>query len=557
MSALQRQITGKQAGPRPTAQPRTAAPEAEPEDAVGELLSFQASYGNQATQRELAGSRDTGAAERGADPTVQADAAGERIAGSRSTTLDQGLDGDRPVDRTALAEAPPHATRLIVDDDVHLPEPGQVTKAVFLSDLRQEVAREADVELAGTGRSTADCPWIQYWIAYYEHRDAARLESDMRRYAPETVGAPSVAEVVSLLGQRVRRAVAVWATTGRVTGLPREVPLSLPGVPGSPGAGAPAAPIPVFDSRPRAGPQTPEHLRVEGELGEGEPLATAVRSRMESAFRHDFSAVRVHSGRAADSLTQRYQARAFTLGQHVAFGAGEYRPGTTLGDALLAHELAHVVQQEGAPGAPSGREPLAAPSPALEADADQAAAEALAYLSGGMEGGPGFAASARTRLTSGLRLSRCNGGGGPGPRQTPKSLRHISTTHNPDATWGYLTFETYEVLDTAGNPISGFDVNEKFGSPTYDDPSCDWRQSQEGGHSAPGTRFSDMMGGEDSTHTPTPQAPQNPLGSHKTQHWPQAWYIGSTTPGSGTKVQTNTFQKYQDHAKHENVRSPP
>lgn len=565
MSAPQRQSTAKQASAQQAAQQRPPLREPQPEDEIAKLLSFQASYGNQATQRELAGARGAEAVDPSAyQSTVQAATAVERPSESSSTTVDAGLvgdaserpaDGDRLTKESSPAAAPPFSTHLIVDDDTVVPGPGQATKTAFLGELRQAVSREADVELAGTGRSTVDCPWIQYWFAYYEHRDAARIEQDMYRYAPEALNAPSVAEVISLLGQRVSRAVAVWATTGRVTGLPHEVPLSLPGVPGHPGANAPAAaPMPIFHSRPPASPAISEHLRVERELGEGTPLETSVRSRMESAFQHDFSAVRVHSGNAADRLTQRFQARAFTLGQHLAFAQQEYRPGTALGDALLAHELAHVVQQQASSATGSESEPLAMPAPALEADADQAAAEALAYLSGSAKGGPGPAARARTHLTSSLRLARCNQGG---PRQVPKSLRHVSTTHNPDATWSYLTLVTYEVLDTSGNPISGFDVNEKFGSPTYDDASCDWRQSNEGGYTAPGTQFSDHMGGESSTHTPTPQSPQSPLGNHKVQHWPQAWYIGSTTPGSGTKVQTNTFQKYQDHADHENVRSPP
>lgn len=66
---------------------------------------------------------------------------------------------------------------------------------------------------------------------------------------------------------------------------------------------------------------------------------------MESRFGYDFSTVRVHTGaRAADSA-QAVQARAYTVGRDVVFGAGEYQPATTAGQRLLAHELAHVVQQ--------------------------------------------------------------------------------------------------------------------------------------------------------------------------------------------------------------------
>jgi len=81
--------------------------------------------------------------------------------------------------------------------------------------------------------------------------------------------------------------------------------------------------------------------------GGGEALDKDTRSYFEPRFGTDFSKVRVHSdARAANAATD-IQARAFTLGNHVAFGAGEYAPATTSGRKLLAHELTHVVQQRG------------------------------------------------------------------------------------------------------------------------------------------------------------------------------------------------------------------
>ncbi|CAN5464294.1 hypothetical protein BH09MYX1_BH09MYX1_54830 [soil metagenome] len=66
---------------------------------------------------------------------------------------------------------------------------------------------------------------------------------------------------------------------------------------------------------------------------------------MEHRFGHDFSATRVHAGSAAAEAADSVGARAFTFGHDVVFGAGEYRPETASGHGLLAHELAHVVQQ--------------------------------------------------------------------------------------------------------------------------------------------------------------------------------------------------------------------
>ncbi len=110
---------------------------------------------------------------------------------------------------------------------------------------------------------------------------------------------------------------------------------------------------------------------------------------MESAFGQSFSHVRVHNDASAAGLSERLNARAFTLGPHVAFGGQEYRPGTLAGDALIAHELAHVAQQGGAAEeiAPFARLPtVGGETSALEADADAAAVGAVASLWGGLRG---------------------------------------------------------------------------------------------------------------------------------------------------------------------------
>ena len=83
--------------------------------------------------------------------------------------------------------------------------------------------------------------------------------------------------------------------------------------------------------------------------GGGSALDGPVRGRMESAFGADFSGVRIHTGSEADYLNRSVSARAFTTGQDIFFRQGEYNPGTSGGRELLAHELTHVVQQNGAP----------------------------------------------------------------------------------------------------------------------------------------------------------------------------------------------------------------
>jgi hypothetical protein len=77
----------------------------------------------------------------------------------------------------------------------------------------------------------------------------------------------------------------------------------------------------------------------------GRPLDSPVRESMETALGADFSSVRVHTDRAAAESAQSIQALAYTAGSDVVFGNGQYAPETVEGRKLLAHELAHVVQQ--------------------------------------------------------------------------------------------------------------------------------------------------------------------------------------------------------------------
>ncbi len=81
--------------------------------------------------------------------------------------------------------------------------------------------------------------------------------------------------------------------------------------------------------------------------GGGQPLSDNIRAPMEQAFGADFSGVRVHNDADSDMLNNSLQARAFTTGMDIFFKQGEYNPGTSAGQELIAHELTHVVQQNG------------------------------------------------------------------------------------------------------------------------------------------------------------------------------------------------------------------
>ena len=100
----------------------------------------------------------------------------------------------------------------------------------------------------------------------------------------------------------------------------------------------------------------------------GQPLDPATRASMESRFGHDFSQVRVHTDAKAAESARAVDARAYTVGRDVVFGANKYAPASQNGRGLLAHELAHTIQQRNASGAP----PSADPHGIFESSADAA-----------------------------------------------------------------------------------------------------------------------------------------------------------------------------------------
>lgn len=107
--------------------------------------------------------------------------------------------------------------------------------------------------------------------------------------------------------------------------------------------------VALFRKQEEAGEVAPEVERaIHGASGGGQTLDSEVRRTMEPALGHDLSGVRVHTGTEADRLNRAVNARAFTTGRDIFFRDGEYRPGSSGGRELLAHELTHVAQQAGA-----------------------------------------------------------------------------------------------------------------------------------------------------------------------------------------------------------------
>jgi hypothetical protein len=81
----------------------------------------------------------------------------------------------------------------------------------------------------------------------------------------------------------------------------------------------------------------------------GRPLDSPVMTFFEPRFRRDFSRVRIHTDGLAAAATNAVNAKAFTIGNTIVFGAGQYSPASYVGRQLLAHELTHVVQQASRP----------------------------------------------------------------------------------------------------------------------------------------------------------------------------------------------------------------
>ena len=106
----------------------------------------------------------------------------------------------------------------------------------------------------------------------------------------------------------------------------------------------------VQPKRDSLGPAGPANVATAGLVHDAlgspaHPLSTETRSFFESRFGRDLSAVRVHTGPAATGATTAINARAFTVGNDIAFAPNEFRPATPSGQRLLAHELTHVAQQ--------------------------------------------------------------------------------------------------------------------------------------------------------------------------------------------------------------------
>jgi hypothetical protein len=271
---------------------------------------------------------------------------------------------------------------------------GQMTRVIFLAEVERTVKATA-VAALGPEWDAQACPYIEQWFDKHRSSPAADLEKMARRYSGIT--ATAARDYLPAIAARLATGIHKWKAGGDVQG-----ELSAAGLPVAAAAAAGSQPVSA------TGPTAARKLSVDGggspadvarELGPGQPLDSATSQKMGDAFGQDFGSVRVHTGPVAARKAADLGASAFTVGSDVAFGAGMYQPGTDVGDALLAHELAHVAQQRRAAGKEVGGE-----SAGAEHDADRATQAAVTRIADPTKTAPKAEVGAQTDF----QLQRCS-----------------------------------------------------------------------------------------------------------------------------------------------------
>jgi uncharacterized protein DUF4157 len=369
--------------------------------------------------------------------------------------------------------------RWIVSDDAST-QPGQLTKTAFLALLRTKVTETAS-RILGPTWSAASCPDLQRIFSHYADLDARNMERIMQHYGRLT-SATSAVQYITAACARMGSAIARW---GRGENLSWELDVS--GLPGALEAGSvpvvpptPVAASAVQLQQASAGPTATVDPATD--LGAGVAMDSRTAARMGEAFGESFTDTRIHTESVAASKTRELGAMAMAMGTHVAFAPGEYRPGTRSGDALLAHELAHVVQQRGSAPVVQARSIAVDASSDLERDADSAATAVVARLhSGGSAKVPiRPTLDARLRVQLGNRPETSGDDGSSGneredqgdddqkptaePESESKGERRVFQTK--DGEWGHDYSLRSLPLPTGLTPDEANDVLQRFNAPT-------------------------------------------------------------------------------------------
>jgi hypothetical protein len=302
---------------------------------------------------------------------------------------------------------------LIVDDSTSDILDGQMRRTEFLQQLRTEVHDSVGPALTTESQPNGESPYLNSWLSFYEQKTSEEIEATIKRSTPDHARVTDATQYISLVRRRALHAANDWSSTGNVSDVPQGLPSNLTSNPPQ------SAKVDLVQqpksttvmAKPKEGGvnKVDDADAIQIELGQGQALASDLSSRMESAFGVSFSHVRTHTDSKAAEISNRVNARAFTVGSHVAFNTGEYQPGTLVGDALIAHELAHTIQQQNHSAAIGKLEPGDMGYDALEKDADHAAEKFVSSLWSGKSGVKEQTQKIMPNLRSGLRLQRCGG----------------------------------------------------------------------------------------------------------------------------------------------------
>lgn len=301
------------------------------------------------------------------------------------------------------------ATGARIVDDGATPAAGQMTRSELMTKLHEVAVRTASSSIGLLWREE-NCSYIDDWFSRHAATPTPQLEALLQRFTH--VSSPqSATDYLAPVGTRLATTIARWRGGGDITSDLAEAGVSSNVPAGAQSAGAPTATAMAKHTANAAGGafEAGSPAAIAHELGDGQPLDGTIAAKAGDAYGASFSNVRVHTDAVAARMTNEHGATAFAVGEHVAFAPNAYQPNTPHGDALIAHELAHVVQQDNLGPAAVQKKKIDDDSvePA-EVEADQAATGFMARVWGGAK----TAVKKITEVATKSQMARCSGTGG-------------------------------------------------------------------------------------------------------------------------------------------------
>ncbi|MEW7289053.1 eCIS core domain-containing protein [Aquimarina sp. 2304DJ70-9] len=323
---------------------------------------------------------------------------------------------------TTTASSDEGTPRFIVED-FEIATHGQMKKSPFLRSAKDQIKKSVEEELVGSPYSLDQFPYLTSHFQTLNRSSAEEVENKIKEYTVNTESVTSANQYIVLLSGKLREVTSHWLTTGELPSEPQELIERIPEQYRTLGRVNPylmpiwrtgqditqaisTASEQVIDTVVDVGrevgsffgnvgrgvmglftksgdPSGHDPVSVSQRLGRGAKFSGGSKSQMESVFGRNFSDVEIHTGSKANNLAGELGARAFTVGNQIGFASNQFKPGTPFGDALLAHELAHVQQQQ------QGRKSTNLKSPnqlsdnqLMETEADQSAVSVVGKLWG-------------------------------------------------------------------------------------------------------------------------------------------------------------------------------